>query len=246
MVAKSAPDGYTLLLGSPSTFSINPVLNPKLPYDPLKSFAPVSMVTTIAMVLVAHPSVQASNFGELQALVGPKPGQYTFGSFGNGSSAHFAGELLNSMAGIKMTHVPYKGSAPAMNDLIGGQIQLLIDTVVAAQPQLKAGRIKAIAVTTGTRSDMMPDVPTIAESGLPSFQFQTWAALVAPAGTPEAARTRLRSDISKMLASSSVREKLQLLGYEPFNAGPDEYVRVLREEIERFSRVAREANIRSD
>ena len=245
MVAKSPADGYTVLMGSASTFTINPAIYPKLSYDPLKSFVPVAMVGTAPLVLLAHPSVPASNFKELVALVSPKPGAFTYGSFGNGSTAHFAGELLNSAARIQMTHVPYKGAAPAMNDLVGGQINLMFDTITTALPQVKAGRVKAIAVTTRTRSKLMPDVGSIAEAGFP-YHVETWTAIVAPAGTPEPALKRLRVDMAKVLADKDIRQRLVAMGFEPFEVAPEEYMRIVRQEIDLFIRIARDSNIRPD
>jgi tripartite-type tricarboxylate transporter receptor subunit TctC len=181
-VARAAPDGYTLLISSGTTFTINPAIHPKLPYNPVKSFEPIGIVGRTGLILLANRDVPVDNLKQLVAAAKAAPGKYAYGSFGSGTTSHFAAEMLLHEAGIKMTHVPYKGSAPAMMDLIGGQIPFTVDTVSAAIPQLKAGKVKAIAVTTAKRSALLPEVPTVAESGYPGFDTDTWLAVVAPRG----------------------------------------------------------------
>jgi tripartite-type tricarboxylate transporter receptor subunit TctC len=213
-VANSPSDGYTLFLATPDTLSTNPALHRDLPYDPLTSFAPIGMVAATPLILVAHTSVPANNLTELVALVAAKPERFAFGSFGMGSIAHFAGEMLNSAAGIRMSHVPYRGGAPLMIDLVGGQIPLAIATVVTAAPQIRGGKIKAIAVTGSKRSSFLPDVPTIAESGYPQYDVAAWFALVAPAGTPEPIVKRLRDEVTKMQGMLDVKNKFADLSAE--------------------------------
>ncbi|KAB2897299.1 MAG: tripartite tricarboxylate transporter substrate binding protein, partial [Burkholderiaceae bacterium] len=188
-VANAPADGYTLLISSGSTFTVNPALNAKLPYDPLKSFEPIGMVARVPLILLAHRDVPVGNLKQLISAVQGAPGKYVYGSFGSGTTGHFAGELMWSAIGIQLMHVPYKGSAPAMSDLIGGQIPFTIDTVAAALPQLKAGKIKAIAVTGAARATPLPEVPTVAESGFPGFAADSWLAVVAPRGLPAEAKT---------------------------------------------------------
>ena len=245
-VANSPPDGYALFLATPDTLSANPALHRDLPYDPLTSFAPISMVAATPLVLVAHPSFPANNLMELVALVAANPERSAFGSFGIGSIAHFAGEMLNSAAGIRMSHVPYKGGAPLIIDLVGGQIPLAIATVVTAAPQIKGGKIKAIAVTSSKRSSLLPDVPTIAESGYPQYDVAAWFALVAPAGTPEPILTRLRDEVTKIQAMPAVKNRFADMGAEIVIGGPDDYNRTVRDEIRRYSEIARRTNIKPD
>lgn len=245
-VAKSANDGYTLLLGSAPTFTVNPVLYDKLPYDPLKSFVPVSVIGTAAFALVANPSIPANNLQDLVKLAQAEPDQFKFGSFGSGSTPHLAGEALNHAAGIKMAHIPYKGSAPAMTDLIGGQIPLSIDTVVAVAPQIKAGKIKPLAVTSNKRSSILPDVPTVAESGYPDYHFETWYALLAPAGTPEPIVKRLRDEVSRILLMPDVKSKFADSGVEIAVSGSDEFTKRVQQEIRKNSEIVKRANIKVD
>ena len=245
-VASSASDGYTLFLATPDTLSANPALHRDLPYDPLTSFAPISMVAATPLILVAHPSFPANNLMELVALVAAKPERFAFGSFGIGSSAHFAGEMLNYAAGIRMSHVPYKGGAPLIIDLVGGQIPLAIATVVTAAPQIKGGKIKAIAVTSSKRSSFLPDVPTIAESGYLQYDVAAWFALVAPAGTPESIGKRLRDEVTKIQAMPDVKNKFADLSAEVVIGGPDEYNKTVRDEIRRYSEIARRTNIKPE
>ena len=245
-VAKSPSDGYTLFLAATDTLSANPALHRDLPYDPLTSFAPISMVAATPLILVAHPSFPANNLKELVALVAAKPEQFAFGSFGIGSIAHFAGEMLNSAAGIKISHVPYKGGAPLIVDLVGGQIPLAIATVVTAAPQIKGGKIKAIAVTSSKRSSLLPDVPTIAESGYPQYDVAAWFALVAPAGTPEPIVKRLRDEVTKMQAMPDVKDKFTDMGAEVVLGGPDQYNNTVRDEIRRYSEIVRRTNMKPE
>lgn len=246
IVARAQPDGYTLLYTGGSTFTVNPVLIKNLPYDPLKSFTAVGVLGKTSMALLANPSVPANSIKELIALVLAKPGQYAYGSFGNGTTSHFAGEMFASTVGVKLLHVPYKGSAFSMNDLIGGQIPLSFDTIVVAAPQVRAGKIKAIAVTTQERSSLLPDVPTVAESGYPGFDLGTWVGLVAPAGTPDSVVKKLREELVKILAMKGVRESFQAIGVEPARPDAEEFVKLVQSEIQRYSQIAKDANIKAD
>src|SRR5436190_11110451 len=183
-VAKSPADGYTLLMGAVATHAINPTLYASIPYDPVRDFQPITQVASTPNVLIVNPSVPATNVREFIAYAKANPGKLNFGSGSTGSAGHLAGELFKTMAGVEMIHVPYKGAAPAMQDLIGGQVQLMFDNYASAATQVRAGKVKALAVTTAKRSALAPDLPTIAESGLPGFDINTWFGIFAPAGTP--------------------------------------------------------------
>ena len=213
-VAQAAPDGYTLLISSNTTFTVNPALKPKLPYDAQKSFESIGMIGGSTLVLLAHPSLPANNLKELIALAKAKPGKISYGSFGNGTTSHLAGEMLKVVAGIDLLHVPYKGSAPAMTDLIGGQIQLSIDTSIAAAPMLQAGKVKALAVTAAKRSVLLPKLPTVAESGFPDYEMFSWVTIVAPRGLPAPVQQALAKALADTLADAAVRTELEKAGLE--------------------------------
>ncbi len=247
--AANAPaDGYTLLIssGSGSTFSVNPALNAKLPYDPVKSYEPVGLVTRVPLILLAHRDVPVNNLRQLIAAVQRTPDKFSYGSFGNGTTGHFAAELTWSAAGIKLMHVPYRGSAPAMPDLMGGQIPFTIDTVAAALPQLKAGKIKAIAVMGATRATQLPDVPTVAESGFPGFSGDSWLAVVAPRGLPAEARAKLHKALAETMADAEIRSKLIAAGLEPSYATDDAVLAQIEDELPRMRAIAQRAQIRAD
>jgi len=246
-VAKATPDGYTLLYTGASTFTINPIVLKDLPYDPLKSFAPIGIVGTTPMMVLANPSVSARNIGELTVLISAKPREYSYGSFGTGTTSHFAGELLWSALGIKLLlHVPYKGSGPLMAALVSGEVPLSIDTVVVAAPQIRAGKIKAIAVTTAARSSLLPNVSTLAELGYPGIDVGAWVALAAPAGTPDHVLRRLRSETARLRTVKDIQEKFAAIGVDVVGSSPEEFTAKVTGEIRRYSQVAKEANIRAE
>ena len=245
-VANAPADGYTLLISSGSTFTVNPALNAKLPYDPVKSYEPVGLVTRVPLILLAHRDVPVNNLRQLIAAVQRTPDKFSYGSFGNGTTGHFAAELTWSAAGIKLMHVPYRGSAPAMPDLMGGQIPFTIDTVAAALPQLKAGKIKAIAVTGATRATQLPDVPTVAESGFPGFSADSWLAVVAPRGLPAEARAKLHKALAETMADAEIRSKLIAAGLEPSYATGDAVLAQIEDELPRMRAIAQRAQIRAD
>jgi len=213
-VAQAPADGYTLLISSNTTFTVNPALKPKLPYDAQKSFESIGMIGGSTLVLLAHPSLPANNLKELIALAKAKPGKISYGSFGNGTTSHLAGEMLKVVAGIDLLHVPYKGSAPAMTDLIGGQIQLSIDTSIAAAPMLQAGKVKALAVTAAKRSVLLPKLPTVAESGFPDYEMFSWVTIVAPRGVPAPVLQTLAKALADTLADAGIRSELEKAGLE--------------------------------
>lgn len=245
-VANAPADGYTLLISSGSTFTVNPALNAKLPYDPVKSYEPIGMVARVPLILLANREVPVGNLKQLIGAVQRAPDKFSYGSFGNGTTGHFAAELTWSAAGIKVMHVPYRGSAPAMSDLMGGQIPFTIDTVAAALPQLKAGKIKAIAVTGATRATQLPDVPTVAESGFPGFSADSWLAVVAPRGLPAEAKAKLHKALADTLADAEVRSKLIAAGLEPSYATGDAVLTQIEDELPRMRTIAQRAQIRAD
>src|SRR5205809_3388235 len=207
LVARSAPDGYTLLMGTVGTHAINASLYAKMPYDHVKDFAPVILVAGVPNVLEVNPALPVNSVADLIKLAKAKPGQINFASSGSGTSIHLSGELFKTMAGVDMTHVPYKGSAPALTDLMGGQVQLMFDNLPSALPQIKGGRLRAIALTSTTRAAVLPDIPTVAESGLPGFEASSWFGILAPAGTPPAIVTWINAEVGKWVASAEAKEK---------------------------------------
>ncbi|WP_434032773.1 Bug family tripartite tricarboxylate transporter substrate binding protein [Cupriavidus sp. a3] len=245
-VAKSAPDGYTLMATSGTTFTVNPSVYARLPYDPQKNFEPIGLIGSTGLVLLANRDVPVNNLKEFVSAVKAQPGKYSYGSFGAGTTAHFAGEELLNLTGTKLLHVPYKGSAPAMTDLIGGQIPFSVDTVAAAIPQLKSGKIKAIAVTTAKRSTLLPNVPTVAESGYPGMDTSTWIALVGPRGLPEDVRAKLEKALADTIADPATRSQLADSGIEPSFAPGKQVAAMIDKEIPQMRAIAQRANIRLD
>jgi len=246
-VAKSAPDGYTLLMGAVATHAINPSLYSKIPYDPVKDFAPVALVAQVPNILVVNPAVPAKTVRELIDLARAKPGYLNFGSGSTGSTGHLAGELFNTMAGVKMVHIPYKGAAPATADLLAGQVQLMFDNLASALPNVKAGKLRALAVTTLTRSPAMPDLPTIAESGLPGFDLSTWFGLLVPAGTPPEIVAKLNAEVVRALNAKDIRERLEKMGAEPLaNNTPEHFAAFIRSEAAKYAKVVKDSGAKVD
>jgi tripartite-type tricarboxylate transporter receptor subunit TctC len=245
VAANAAPDGYTLLISSGSTFTINPALNQKLPYDAVKSFEPLGMTARVPLILLAHPSVPAKDFGQLLTAVRAAPDKFVYGSFGNGTTGHFAGEMLWERAGVKLTHIPYKGSAPAMTDLIGGQIPLSVDTVAAALPQLRAGKVKAIAVLGESRAPQLPQVPTIAESGYAGFAADSWLAVVAPRGLPAEVRSALHKAIAETAHSADLHKGLVNNGLQPAYEPGEAVAARIEEELPRMRATVQRAGMQN-
>ena len=244
MVAKSAPDGYTLLAASSGPISIMPNLQ-KIPYEPLKDLAPVSLTALAPFAVVVPASFPANNMREFLALVRANPGKYTFASSGTGATAHMFAELFNAQAGLKAVHVPYKGSAPALNDVIGGQVAYAIETVASVGGHVKSGRLKAFGVTTGKRSSGLPDVPTIAEAAnLPGFDAAAWIGYAAPAGTPVEILNRLAAEIQKAAQLPDVKERYTALGMDPAWNTPAELAAYMRREQERYASIIKSADIK--
>jgi tripartite-type tricarboxylate transporter receptor subunit TctC len=246
LVARAAPDGYTIIGGTISTHAINASLYKDLPYDPVKDFVPITMIARVPNMLVLNPGVPAKDVKELIVLLKANPGKYTFASSGNGTSQHLSGELFKTMAGVDMQHIPYKGSPPALQDVVGGQVTMTFDNITTAWPLAKAGKLKALAVTTAKRSDIAPDVPTLAESGLPGFEVGSWQGVFAPAGTPPAIVKRLNAEIVKILAMPDVREKLGALGAEIVADSPEDFAVIVKAEVAKWSDVVKKSGAKVD
>ena len=243
-VVKSAPDGYTLLAASSGPLSIMLHLQ-KVPYEPLKDLAPISLVARVPFALVTNPSFPAANAGEFVALVKANPGKYTFSSSGTGATAHLFTELFNSMAQIQARHVPYKGTAPAITDIINGQISYTIETVAATVSHVKSGRLKAYGVSTKQRAGAMPDAPPLAEvAGVPDYDAAAWIGYAAPAGTPREMLLRISNEIQKALQSSELKERFLALGLDPVSTTPEAMAQFMRLEQERYATIIRNANIK--
>jgi tripartite-type tricarboxylate transporter receptor subunit TctC len=245
-VAKQPADGYTLLAMPTGNAVVNPHLYAKLPYDTFRDFTPVTLLATVENVLVVHPDVKASTVAELIALAKASPGKLSFGSPGVGSQAHVAGEMLKSMAGVQMLHVPYKGMAPAMTDLLGGQISFMFLSMSSALKQVQAGKLRALGVASLRRSPAAANLPTVAEQGLPGFEAVSWYALMAPAGTPAAIVDKIAADSARALAASDVRERLQGLGATPVGSTPAELGAMLKREHAFWGEVVRKAGIKAE
>ena len=246
VVAAATPDGYTLVFGTVGTHAINVSLYAKLRYDPVKDFAPVSLTHLAPRVLVVHPSVPAKTVPELIALARAKPGELTFGSAGSGGTNHLSGELFKSMAGIDLVHVPYKGSAPASVDLLGGRITLVFDSIVAWGDHIKTGKVRALGVTSLRRSAALPDVPTIAESGLAGFDVANWLGVLAPAGTPKDAIARLNAEIRIAMADAEMQRQLVTAGIDPTYSTPEAFAELIRADIPKWAKVVRASGARAD
>ena len=246
LAAKAAPDGYTLLLGSAGPLTIQPGLSARLPYDPVKDFAPITLVSSIPYVMVVHPSLPVKSVRELIALARAKPGQLNFGSPGNGTTTHLATELFKQVAGIEALHVPYKGVAPAVTDLLAGQTQFMSGDLSTLMPQVKAGRLRALGVTGASRSALAPDVPTIAESGLPGYEAIGWFAVLAPGATPRELVTRLNAAIVKGISDADAREKLAQLGGDVAANTPAEFTARIRDDLAKWSKLIRAIGLKPE
>jgi tripartite-type tricarboxylate transporter receptor subunit TctC len=244
--ARSPADGYTLFMGTVGTHAINQSLYKKMPFDPIKDFAPLSRVAMVPNLLVANPSQPFKNVKEMIAYAKAHPGKINFGSSGNGSSIHLSGELFKQMAGVDMQHVPYRGSAPAVSDLLGGQISVMFDNMPSAIPHVKGGKLRALAVTTAKRSPALPDVPTIAEAGVPGYEATSWFGLLAPAGTPAPVVAKLNASILKALADPEVKKKLAEQGAEPFGEKPEQFAAFIQSETLKWGKVVKESGASLD
>jgi tripartite-type tricarboxylate transporter receptor subunit TctC len=246
IVARAAPDGYTIVLGYIANVAIAPSLVAKLPYDPVKDYAPIALLATAPNIIALHPSVPARNMKELIALSKAKPKAVNFSSAGVASVGHLTGELFNTALGADLQHVPYKGSAQGVIDLLAGQIQMMIGGMSSVMPHIKAGRLRAIAVTAAQRSSAAPDVPTVAESLMPGFEATAWYGALAPAGTPRAITTRLHAEYAKSLAMPDVKQRLENLGYQIIASPPDEFAAYIKTEIVKWSKVVKASGAKAE
>lgn len=244
--ARATADGYTLFMGTVGTHAINATLYKKMPFDPIKDFAPLTRVANVPNLLVANPAQPFKTVKELIAYAKAHPGQLNFGSSGNGSSIHLSGELFKTMAKVDMQHVPYKGSAPAVTDLLGNQIAIMFDNMPSAIQHVRSGKLRAIAVTTAKRSPELPNVPTIAEAGVPGYEATSWFGLFAPAGTPPAVIARLNTAIVKVLAKADVKKKISEQGAEVYSETPEQFSAFIQKESVKWGKVVRESGASVD
>jgi tripartite-type tricarboxylate transporter receptor subunit TctC len=244
-VARAMPDGYTILLDA-ANHAVNPSLYASLPYDPAKAFAPISLLVRFPNVLVVNPQFPAKDVKELIAMAKAKPGSVAFASSGSGSAQHLAGELFRQKAGVDMTHIPYKGGGPALNDVIGGQVPIFFGNMASSLPHVKAGKLRALAITGSKRSDALPDAPTMMEAGLPDYEVYEWNAIFAPAGTPAPVVAKLAEAITKALHAPDLRERVAGLGGEIAALGPQDTANFVRDQTELWSRVVRTGKIRAE
>jgi tripartite-type tricarboxylate transporter receptor subunit TctC len=246
LVAKAAPDGYTLLVSPGSTLTSNPAVYSKVPFDTVRDFAPVTMIAGVPNALVVHPSVPANNVKELIALAKSRPGQLAYASTGAGQSTHLSAELLKLSAGINMIHVPYKGSAPALTDIVAGQVSVMFDNLPSVLPFIKSGRLKPLAVSSVARSRALPAVPTVAESALPGFDVTVWFAVLAPAATPRDIVNRLNAEIVKAIKTQDMRERLAQQGADAVGNTPEDFAVVIKRDLAKWAKVVKDANIKLD
>ena len=246
ITAHSVPDGYTILMGTIAALAINPSLYQKLPFDPIKDFEPISLAVSSMNVLVVHPSVAAKNVKELIALAKAQAGKLTYGSSGVGGAGHLAGVLFDQLAGTKMIHVPYKGGAPAIIALVSGEVNMVFATAETAVPQVKAGKIRALGVTTAKRSALLPDLPTIAEGGLPGYEANNWYGLLAPAKTPAAIVERLNREVVKVLNMRNVKEQLFRSGLDASPSTPKEFGAYIKSEMAKWSKVVKASGAKAE
>jgi tripartite-type tricarboxylate transporter receptor subunit TctC len=244
-VAKSQPDGYSLLLTSLSPISIAPHLDKNLSFNPSRDLIPVSLVANVACVLVVNPAVPAKTVSELLTYSKVNPGKVFYGSSGTGDGSHLAGELFNSMTGTSIVHVPYKGGAPAMMDLMSGQIQLMFASMASAMPNIKSGKVRALAVTENKRSNLGPDLPTVSEAGVPGFEYISWLGIFVPAGTPPDIVARLSTELAKILQMPDVRERLLDAGLDPLSSTPNQFAAYIKTDSAKWARVIQEANVKT-
>ena len=244
--ARAAPDGYTVLMGGTGTLALSPSLQKNLPYDPNKDFTPVTLLVTIPYVVVVHPSFKAANIKELIALAKAKPNEINYGSGGSGSAPHLAAELFKTMADVRITHVPYKGSTPAITDTMSGQVQLTFTGIPSVMTQMKAGRLRPIGVTSLKRTAALPEVPTIAESGVPGYEVNPWFGVLLPARTPQPLVSRLNAEILKVLQLPATRERFAAEGFEAVGNTPAQFAAYIKAEQIKWGKVIKDAGIKAD
>ena len=246
LIAKAVPDGYTIGMGNLAPLAVNPTLFKSLPYDPIKDLAPVVLLEKGPLVLMVNPSIPAKSLAELIALAKAKPGTLTFASSGNGGAHHLSGEMFKAMAGIDINHIPYKGGAPAASDLMGGHVSMMFELMYSGLPAVKSGKLRALAVTSSQRLPVLPDVPTMAEAGLPGFESSNWQGIVVPAATPRNIVTKINADAVKVLNMPEMREKIVAQGNQVGGGTPEEFGALIRSETAKWGKVVREAGVRAD
>ena len=244
LAAKSAPDGYTLLFGTSAGMVVNPLLVARLPYDPIRDFAPICMLVISPQILVINPAIPAATLKELIALAKSKPGQFNYATPGAGTPNHLGAELLNYMAGIRTVHVPYKGSAPAITDLISGQVQFMFNSMPSVLPHVASGRLRALAISTAQRTPALPDLPTVAEAGVPGFEYSTWYGIYAPAATPAPIRARLASELVRIAGSPELTQRFASEGLVPAAGTPEQLAAYMRTESAKWAKVIKAAGIK--
>ncbi|HSC95465.1 MAG TPA: tripartite tricarboxylate transporter substrate binding protein [Burkholderiales bacterium] len=241
IASRAAPDGYTLLTGHIGTHAINPSVYPKLGYDPVKDFAPITLAAVFPLGLFVHPSLPAQSVRDLIALAKAKPGAINFASAGSGGPTHMAGEMLKAMARVDIVHVPYKGNAAALNDLLGGRVQIFFSNLVTALPHARAGRLRALAVSTAKRSQLAPQLPTVAESGVPGYDLTNWVGMFAPAATPRPIVMRLNRDIGAILNAADLKERFRMQGLDLVSTTPEDFGAFIRSELAKWRKVVKES-----
>jgi tripartite-type tricarboxylate transporter receptor subunit TctC len=246
IAAKSAPDGYTLVLGSSGNLVVNPALNPNLPYDVLKDFQPITQTTAGPQIMVVHPSVPAKSVQEFIALAKARPGQFNYASGGTGTTTHLAAELFKMSAGISIEHVPYKGTGQALTDLIGGRVQMMMSSMLPAIPHVRAGRLRGLAVTSARRAAVLPEMPTMAESGLPGFETTSWHGMLVPAKTPKPITMRLHAEMVKTLNQPDVKERFASQGMDTVGSTPEQFAAYMRSETKKWAKVIKQLGIRPE
>ena len=245
-VARADPDGYTILMGTVATHALNPLILKTKPYDPEKDFSPISLLVVVPNVLVVNPELPAKDVAELLALLKAKPDEYSYASSGNGTPLHLSGELFKKMAGVSMQHIPYKGAGPALNDVIGNQVPIMFDNLPSSSSHIKAGTLRALAVTTAERAPSFPDVPTVAEAGIPGYETYTWNALFAPANTPQPVVARLNEAANKALKDPAVVERMKEFSATIVGSTPEELQAHVKAELAKWTPVVRDANVQMD
>jgi tripartite-type tricarboxylate transporter receptor subunit TctC len=245
LLVKSAPDGYTFIL-VPNSFATNPSFYPKLPYDSTSDVTPIGQIAQSPQMIVAHPAVPVRNLKELLALAKAKPDLLSYGTSGNGSTGHLAGVLLSMMTGVQLTHVAYKGTAPAVNELIGGHIPLMISSMISTLPHVRSGKLKVIALTTAKRSQAIPEVPTIAESGVPGYDATLWYGMLAPPRTPDNIVKRMNAELATALKNADLVQKLSTQAVEPHHTSPEQFAALIRAELAKWSKVIRTSGVKAD
>jgi tripartite-type tricarboxylate transporter receptor subunit TctC len=246
LVAKSAPDGYTVMIGHVGTHAINATLYPRIPFDPIRDFTPITLVATLPLALVVNQAVPAKSVKDLIALAKAKPGQINFASAGNGGPTHLAGELFRTTAGIDIVHVPYKGNAAALTELIGGQVQMMFSNLLTSMPHVKSGKLRALAVSTAKRSPQAPDLPTVAESGVPGYDVTPWYGILGPAKLPQAVVMKWNREVARIIALPEMQQRFVGQGIDLAASSPEQFAALIKAEVPRWARIVKQAGAKVD